>query len=46
MTEVGANRVIVIMTNEENVQIVTEAQIPTGLVAVDTFGDEFASGAY
>jgi phage baseplate assembly protein W len=46
VTEVGANRVIVIMTNEENVQIVTEAQIPTGLVAVDTFGDEFASGAY
>ena len=47
ITVTGANRVIVVLANERNIQVVSEASnLPAALTAVDTFGDVFASGGY
>jgi len=47
VTETGANRVIVVLANEDNIQVAasTDTQ-PVALQVVGTFGDEFSSGGY
>ena len=47
VTESGANRVIVILANEDTIEVVSETESgPLALTAVGTFGDAFAGGAY
>ena len=48
VTENGANRVIVVLANEENIQVATEQETDPsfGLQQVGTFGNVFAAGGY
>ena len=48
ITETGANRVIIVLLDEDNIVVQTEdtEEVTQALVSVGTFGDEFASGAY
>tara|TARA_R110001592_G_scaffold160633_1_gene392797 strand:+ start:3530 stop:4120 length:591 start_codon:yes stop_codon:yes gene_type:complete len=46
VTETGANRVIVVLANENNIVVTNEADIVQSLTAVGTFGDTFAAGSY
>ena len=46
VTENGANRVIVILANENNIVVTNETDIVQSLTAVGTFGDTFAAGSY
>ena len=47
VTETGANRVIFVLANENNIQVTAEeTDAPLALTEVGTFGDVFASGGY
>ena len=47
VSEVGANRVIIILASEDSILVNSDTDvIPSSLQAVGTFGDVFSSGAY
>ena len=46
VTEIGANRVIVLLATEESISVIANEELTTGLTEVGTFGDVFASGGY
>tara|TARA_A100001201_G_scaffold3475_4_gene7920 strand:+ start:3600 stop:4193 length:594 start_codon:yes stop_codon:yes gene_type:complete len=47
VTENGANRVIIILANENNINVASETtELPETLQAIGTFGDTFAAGSY